>query len=119
MARIYNRFSVFRFDPSLTLMGLLDKIKSSYDYYKVDKYTRRRVSQSQFESHDRRYYENIYRDGAYLSPDETSSYDSTPSHLSYKQKGWALPDLLKKSNRKSLVSKSQMKTSETYTLGRA
>ncbi|KAK4513614.1 Methionine synthase (5-methyltetrahydrofolate--homocysteine methyltransferase) [Mucor velutinosus] len=102
-------------------MGLLDKIKSSYDYYKVDKYTRRRVSQSQFESHDRRYYESIYRDGAYLSPDETSYCDTTAttSHLSYKQKGWVLPDLLKKSNRKSLVSKSQMKTSETYTLGRA
>lgn len=101
------------------MMGFLDKIKNSYDYYKVDKYTRRRVSQSQFESHDRRYYESIYRDGAYLSPDETSSYDTAASHLSYKQKGWALPDLLKKSNRKSLVSKSQMKTSETYTLGRA
>ncbi|OAD07615.1 hypothetical protein MUCCIDRAFT_104552 [Mucor lusitanicus CBS 277.49] len=101
------------------LMGLLDKIKSSYDYYKVDKYTKRRVSQSQFESHDRRYYESVYRDGAYLSPDEASSWDTTSSHPSYKQKGWVLPDLLKKSNRKSLVAKSQMKTSETYTLGRA
>ncbi|GAN10706.1 hypothetical protein MAM1_0389c10251 [Mucor ambiguus] len=100
-------------------MGLLDKIKSSYDYHKVDKYTRRRVSQSQFESHDRRYYESIYRDGAYLSPDEVSSYETATSYPGYKKKGWTLQDLLKKSNRQSLVSKSQMKTSETYTLGRA
>ncbi|KAI8643077.1 hypothetical protein BD408DRAFT_162339 [Parasitella parasitica] len=100
-------------------MGFVEKIKSTYDYYKLDKYTKRRVSQSQFESHDRRYYENIYRDGAYLSPEESNSNNSSSSHGSCKQKRWSLHDLVKKANRKSpAVTASQTKTSETYTLGR-
>jgi hypothetical protein len=102
-------------------MGLLDKLKNSYDYYKVDKYTKRRVSQSQFESHDRRYYENAYRDGDYLSPEDVGHYDgSASSHLSYKQSRWSLPDVFKKHHKKPLtVAASQLKTSENYTLGRA
>ncbi|KAG2203705.1 hypothetical protein INT46_001735 [Mucor plumbeus] len=100
-------------------MKLLDKLKSSLDYYKADKYTKRRLSQSQFESHDRRYYETTYRDGSYLNPEDLVSSFDTSSNLSYKQKGWNLHDLLKKSNRKSLaVATSQIRTSESYTLGR-
>ena len=100
-------------------MGFIDKLKNSYDYYKVDKYTKRRVSQSQFESHDRQYYKQAYRDGDYLSPQE---FTPNPRHstLSYKQSRWSLPDLLKKSNssKKTLsVATSQLKTSETYNLG--
>ncbi|KAI9354419.1 hypothetical protein BD770DRAFT_392311 [Pilaira anomala] len=99
-------------------MGLVDKIKSSYEYYKVDKYTKRRVSQSQFESHDRRYYENAYRDGDYIDPRDSASVSSKQSYLTYKQPRWSFPDMLKKSNKKTLtVAASQLKTSETYTLG--
>jgi hypothetical protein len=102
-------------------MGLLDKLKTSYDYYKVDKYTKRRVSQSQFESHNRQYYENAYRDGDYVSPEDSRYYDgSSSSHLSYKQSRWTLPDVFKKNNKKPLsVAASQLKNSENYTLGRA
>jgi hypothetical protein len=104
-------------------MGLIDKIKSSYDYYKVDKYTKRRVSQSQFESHDRHYYEHAYRDGDYLAPEDIASgsnYSQNPSHLTYKQSRWSIPGLLKKSSKKTLtVATGQLKTSETYNFGRA
>lgn len=81
-------------------MGLLDKLKNSYDYYKVDKYTKRRVSQSHFESHDRRYYENAYRDGDYLTPEDIANGNMTNSpthsHLTYKQSRWVIPGLLRK-----------------------
>ncbi|KAI8988267.1 hypothetical protein BDF20DRAFT_904948 [Mycotypha africana] len=105
-------------------MGLIDRIKNSYDYHKVDKYTKRRVSQSQFGSYDRRYYEQVYRNGDYLRPEEihstnSSSRSSSSNHLSYKQSRWSIPDFLKKSHRKSLtVAAAQLKTSETYTLDR-
>lgn len=99
-------------------MGLIDKLKSGYDHYKIDKYTKRRVSQSQFESHDRQYYENAYRDGDYLSPEEAIHTPNRNSFLLYKQSRWSLPDLLKKSNKKTLtVATSQLRTSETYNLG--
>lgn len=97
-------------------MGLIDKIKNSYDYHKVDKYTKRRVSQSQFESHDRRYYENAYQDGDYVNPQDLALDTSQPSRSSYKPSGWSFHDLLK--NKKALtVATSQLKTSETYTYG--
>ncbi|CEG83984.1 hypothetical protein RMATCC62417_17842 [Rhizopus microsporus] len=66
-------------------MGFIEKIKNNIDYYKLDKYTKRRVSQSQFESHDRRYYENVYRDGDYIDPSQAQYSGPTRSHLSYKQ----------------------------------
>lgn len=105
-------------------MGLIDKIKSNYDYYKVDKFTKRRSIYSQFESHDRQYYEQVYRDGVYLSPDSVSSRSSTssPSHsrLHYKGSRWSLPDMFKKSSHKKPfgnTTPNQLKTSEAYTLG--
>ncbi|KAG2214326.1 uncharacterized protein EV154DRAFT_489636 [Mucor mucedo] len=98
-------------------MGLIDKIKNSYDYYKVDKYTKRRVSQSQFESHDRRYYENAYRDGDYVNPQDLSTDTSSQhSRLSYKPSRWSFHDLMK-SKKQLTVATSQLKTSETYTYG--
>ncbi|KAI8085831.1 uncharacterized protein B0P05DRAFT_578230 [Gilbertella persicaria] len=105
-------------------MGLIDKIKNTYDYHKVDKYTKRRVSQSQFQSQDRRYYETAYRDGDYLDPQDmrTGRYDPnapTSTHLSYKQSRWSFTDLLTKNNSKKpmTVATSQIRTSESYTLG--
>ncbi|KAI8891375.1 hypothetical protein K501DRAFT_281408 [Backusella circina FSU 941] len=98
-------------------MGLVDKIKNSIGYYKVDKYTKRRLSQSQFESHDRRYYENAYCNGDYVEPG-SNQYKRT-SYLSYRDSSrWSLPDLLKKSNKKPGVAALQLKTSENYNLGR-
>ncbi|KAI7903517.1 uncharacterized protein BX663DRAFT_506728 [Cokeromyces recurvatus] len=104
-------------------MGLIDKIKNSYDYYKVDKYTKRRTSQSQFESHDRRYYENVYRDGDYLNPEDVMNNNASKNttHLAYRNSRWSFPELLRKSSKKQLpaVVASQLKNSENYTLGRA
>lgn len=100
-------------------MGLIEKLKDNFDYYKLDKYTRRRLSQSQFESHDRRYYETVYRDGDYINP--TTQVRSTPSrsHLSYKQSRWSIHELWRKGSNNKTVAATQLRISETYTLGRA
>ncbi|OBZ84586.1 hypothetical protein A0J61_07364 [Choanephora cucurbitarum] len=109
-------------------MGLIEKLKNSYDYRKVDKYTKRRVSQSQFQSQDRRYYETAYRDGDYLDPEDmrTGRYDPnapTSTRLAYKQSRWSFTDLLSKNNTQKkpmTITSSQIRTSESYTLsGRA
>ncbi|KAI9277458.1 hypothetical protein BY458DRAFT_505032 [Sporodiniella umbellata] len=100
-------------------MGLIEKFKDNLSYYKLDKYTRRRLSQSQFESHDRSYYENAYRDGDYVDPQQRPS---TPNRtqLSYKQSRWSVHELWRKSSvsTKSMPTQ-QLRTSETYTLGRS
>ncbi|ORE10548.1 hypothetical protein BCV72DRAFT_15124 [Rhizopus microsporus var. microsporus] len=98
-------------------MGFIEKIKNNIDYYKLDKYTKRRVSQSQFESHDRRYYENVYRDGDYIDPSQAQYSGPTRSHLSYKQSRWSFHEMLKKPVNKSATR--HIRTSETYTFGRA
>lgn len=115
-----EKFFSFFFFNIIFEMGLIDKLKSNYDYYKVDKFTKRRLSQSQFESHDRQYYEQVYRDGDYLSPDSStrSSTSSSRSHLQYKNPRWSISGMLKKSNKKPLGSTAnQLKTSEAYNLG--
>lgn len=103
-------------------MGFIEKLKSNYDYRKVDKFTKRRLSQSQFQSHDRQYYEQVYRDGVYIDPEEAAA-TRTPSHnhLHYKNFRWSLNDLLKKPHKKAPFNfaTNQVKTSEAYTLGYA
>ncbi|KAI8137069.1 hypothetical protein BJV82DRAFT_525919 [Fennellomyces sp. T-0311] len=90
-------------------MGFIDKLKNQYEMRKVNKYTKRRLSQSQFASHDRTYYDSVYRDGVYIESDTND------------KSRWSFTDLLKRSqsmnkNTTSLAA-SQLKTSETYTLG--
>ncbi|KAI9315182.1 hypothetical protein BX666DRAFT_1860936 [Dichotomocladium elegans] len=91
-------------------MGFMEKLKMQYDLRKINKYTKRRLSQSQFASHDRQYYDTVYRDGVYLE----SAPDISPRRSSSTR--WSA--LLKRngSNSNSLAA-SQYKTSETYTLG--
>ena len=98
-------------------MGLIDKLKDNFDYYKLDKYTKRRASKSQFESHDRRYYENAYRDGEYVDPGQAQYPNHNRTYLSYKHHRWSFNDLLKKPTSSKSVATSQIRTSETYTLG--
>lgn len=87
-------------------MGLMDKLRTQNDLRKVNKYTGRRLSQTHFPSHDRHYYDIVYRDGVYLDPS-----DIAPQH----KPRWSLSSLWKKRPSTSLAA-SQYKTSETYTL---
>lgn len=89
----------------------MNKLKNNYEYYKAEKYTKRRLSQSQFESHDRRYYENVYCDGDYLDSNQSGGHSL--GHLSYRESKWSLPDFLKKSKKQSWSG--PISTSETYT----
>ncbi|KAG1474716.1 hypothetical protein G6F56_000184 [Rhizopus delemar] len=101
-------------------MGLVEKFKDNIGYYKLEKYTKRRVSKSQFESHDRRYYENAYRDGVYVDPDQAQCDNSTRTYLSYKQQPrWSFTDLLKKPNNSKSAATTHLKNSENYNSGRA
>ncbi|KAI8390951.1 uncharacterized protein BYT42DRAFT_489559 [Radiomyces spectabilis] len=101
-------------------MGFMEMVRQRYDMRKVERYTKRRQSQSQFQCHDRSYYEAIYRDGVYLDP---SDLDTAPSsgqnttRLSYKPQRWSLSDVLNKKKRSTSLAAAQIKTSETYTLG--
>ncbi|KAI8884788.1 hypothetical protein K501DRAFT_181531 [Backusella circina FSU 941] len=96
-------------------MGLMEKLKNNYDYYKAEKYTKRRLSHSQFESHDRRYYESVYCDGDYHYSNQSTH--RSLAHLSYRDSKWSLPDLFKKSKKNSLSG--AISTSETYTFQQA
>jgi hypothetical protein len=102
-------------------MGFIDKLKTQYDLHQVNRYTKRREAQSDFEFKDKDYYRATYRDGVYSSVDNTPSFSRRSSSSSRKSVvAWfAVPDLLKKTTqrkRKSLATE-QNKTSESYTLG--
>ncbi|ORZ20401.1 hypothetical protein BCR42DRAFT_408688 [Absidia repens] len=112
-------------------MGLMDTIKRRYDLRQVNKYTQRRMSQSQFESRDKDYYDAIYMDGAYLQNRETENSSGNSGHgMSFssissssqassvhRPERWSLPSFLQRGSRRqeSLATK-QTKTSESYTL---
>ncbi|CAO3650396.1 unnamed protein product [Cunninghamella blakesleeana] len=121
-------------------MGLVEKLKRQYDLRQIDKYTKRRIVNSQFESHDRDYYNAIYVDGDYLHQDDLndlrlnhekkrSSYSSTTSSTSSystyhrRTEGWSLTSMIKRASSFSRHSRphlsiaaQKLKTSETYTL---
>ncbi|KAG2207353.1 hypothetical protein INT47_006827 [Mucor saturninus] len=93
-------------------MGFIDKLKTQYDLHQVNRYTKRREEQSDFDFKDKDYYRATYRDGVY-SP--TFSRRSSSSSV---VSTWSnnLSDLIFKKKRKSLATE-QNKTSESYTLG--
>jgi hypothetical protein len=92
------------------------------------------MSQSQFESKDRNYYNSIYVDGAYLherdnSSSNNSSTNSDPSGSNngmsfssnssvHRPERWSLPSFLRRSSHRQQQSLAtqQIKTSESYTL---
>ncbi|CAO3620027.1 unnamed protein product [Mucor hiemalis] len=92
-------------------MGFLDKLKTQYDLHQVNRYTKRREAQSDFEFKDKDYYRATYRDGVYM--DSNSRRSSSTS--SRKSSIWTFSDIIKK-KRRSLATE-QNKTSESYTLG--
>ncbi|KAI9488408.1 hypothetical protein BDB00DRAFT_848304 [Zychaea mexicana] len=106
-------------------MGFIEKLRAQYEMRKVNKYTKRRLSQSQFASHDRTYYDSVYRDGVYLDHGSSDSNLHVDNNNNNNNKSrWSLSDLLKRSqsistgqNKSTSLAASQYKTSETYTLG--
>ncbi|KAI8971047.1 hypothetical protein BDB01DRAFT_812550 [Pilobolus umbonatus] len=98
-------------------MGLIDKLKNNYEYYKVDKYTKRRNSQSQFTSHDSNYYQQVYRNGSYINPGEVSHCEKTSVPLAYKQSLWTVLQPFKKTKKSPSINMKHLNTSEAYTLG--
>ncbi|GAA5808049.1 hypothetical protein MFLAVUS_001431 [Mucor flavus] len=48
-------------------MGFIEKIKSSVEMWRIEKYTKRRpVTSPDFEQKDREFYRQHYKDGVYL-----------------------------------------------------
>jgi hypothetical protein len=95
-------------------MGFLDKLRTQYDLHQVNRYTKRREAQSDFEFKDKDYYRATYRDGVYTTDD----FSRRSSSSSRKSIVWTFSDiiLMKKKKRRSLATE-QNKTSESYTLG--
>ncbi|KAI8344000.1 hypothetical protein BC941DRAFT_407505 [Chlamydoabsidia padenii] len=111
-------------------MGFMDTIKRRYELRQVDKYTKRRMFQSQFESKDKNYYNSIYMDGAYLHDRDNSggnssrssnnglSITSTSTSSVHRQERWSLPSFLRRHSyrQEHTLATQQNKTSESYTL---
>ncbi|KAI9494645.1 hypothetical protein BDB00DRAFT_871196 [Zychaea mexicana] len=48
-------------------MGFVEKLKTQFDLWKLEKYTKRRqVATPEFEQKDRDFYRHYYQDGVYL-----------------------------------------------------
>ncbi|KAI7863643.1 hypothetical protein BDF14DRAFT_1733618 [Spinellus fusiger] len=79
-------------------MGLIGKVFHKLELHKIDQYTKRRLSQSHFKSHDKNYYKTAYQDGVYIEVSNISNAHSIHprSFLSYKASDWSLADLLRK-----------------------
>lgn len=102
-------------------MGFIDKLRTQYDLHQVNRYTKRREEQSDFEFKDKDFYRTNYRDGVYSSMENTSPSFSRRSSSSSRKSSvvsWSstVSDLIKKKKRRSLATE-QNKTSESYTMG--
>ncbi|KAI8138027.1 hypothetical protein BJV82DRAFT_632997 [Fennellomyces sp. T-0311] len=51
------------------MVGLIEKLKTHLEMWRIEKYTKRRAFLPEYESRDKDYYEQCYRDGVYYSPD--------------------------------------------------
>ncbi|KAI8881138.1 hypothetical protein K501DRAFT_286535 [Backusella circina FSU 941] len=101
-------------------MGFFDKLRTQYDLHQVNKYTRRRGSQSDFEFRDKDYYRAAYRDGVYLEDTSVPRRSSSSSSSTRKTAAWStVSDLIRRSTTKKRrsLAHEQNKTSESYTLG--
>ncbi|KAI8365591.1 hypothetical protein BD560DRAFT_401992 [Blakeslea trispora] len=97
-------------------MGLIDKLKSQYDLYQVNQYTKRREGQSGFEFKNKDHYKATYKDGVYADIHKRSSHPTPSSHKPGVPS--LFTDIIKKTTpkkRRSLAVELN-KTSESYTL---
>lgn len=104
-------------------MGLLDKIKTQYDLHQVNRYTKRREAQSDFEFKNKDYYRQTYRDGVYMTMDNMESPTfSRRSSSNSSNSNWSatVTSLFKRSStskKRRSLAQEQNKTSESYTFG--
>ncbi|CAO3689380.1 unnamed protein product [Umbelopsis ramanniana] len=96
-------------------MGFIDKIRTQYDLLKVEKYTKRRRSETVFEERDREFYRENYRDGVYLhrSASDVDTLDGArrPAMV---QRASTISSMVMKAGRKNSPT---IKSSETYNNG--
>ncbi|KAI8338934.1 hypothetical protein BC941DRAFT_512180 [Chlamydoabsidia padenii] len=52
------------------MVGLIDKLRSQIDLWKVEKYTKRRTFLPEYDSRDTEYYKQHYYDGVYYSSND-------------------------------------------------
>ncbi|GAB5585267.1 hypothetical protein Unana1_00167 [Umbelopsis nana] len=96
-------------------MGIIDKIRTQYDLLKVEKYTKRRRSETVFEERDKDFYRENYRDGVYLhrTPPTTDPFDTSARPTMVKRAS-TLSSIVMKAGRKN---SQNIKSSETYNNG--
>ncbi|CDS10001.1 hypothetical protein LRAMOSA02678 [Lichtheimia ramosa] len=94
-------------------MGLMTKLKTQIDLWKLEKYTKRRhVATPDFEQKDRDFYRHYYQDGVYLHQHQRSAdgqVRSPPSSPTSNTKG-----LHRKSTMLGRKSEHIVRCSETY-----
>jgi hypothetical protein len=84
-------------------MGFISKLRTQYDLMQLNKYTKRREMQSDFEFKNKDYYKASYHDGV---------YSNTPQ----KVRLWSMTlEYLKKTKKRKSLALEQNKTSESYT----
>ncbi|CAO3687214.1 unnamed protein product [Rhizopus stolonifer] len=83
-------------------MGFFDKLRTQYDLRQVNKYTKRRETNSDFDFKDKDYYKAAYRDGI---------YSSTPQKLDLRS---VITGYIKKTKKRKSLALDQNKTSESY-----
>ncbi|KAI8061070.1 hypothetical protein BC940DRAFT_322837 [Gongronella butleri] len=49
------------------MVGLIDKVKSQIEIWKIERYTKRRTFLPEYDSRDSEYYKQHYRDGVYYN----------------------------------------------------
>ena len=96
-------------------MGFIDKIRTQYDLLKVEKYTKRRRSETVFEERDREFYRENYRDGVYLhrSTSDVDTLDGARRPAMVKRAS-TISSMVMKAGRKNSPT---IKSSETYNNG--
>ncbi|KAG2172233.1 hypothetical protein INT43_004774 [Umbelopsis isabellina] len=97
-------------------MGLIDKIRTQVDLIRVDKYTKRRRSETVFQGEDRDFYRDNYQNGVYLHHSQSSSTEQSepPRRASMIRQASSLSNVVMKAGRKS---PPHIKSSETYNNG--
>ncbi|KAG2197258.1 hypothetical protein INT46_001784 [Mucor plumbeus] len=88
-------------------MGFIEKIKSSVEMWRIDKYTKRRpVTSPDFEQKDREFYRQYYKDGVYLH--------QQPGGAPISPNGGVINSISRKTTLLRTKSEKIMRSSENY-----
>ncbi|ORX42177.1 hypothetical protein DM01DRAFT_1341107 [Hesseltinella vesiculosa] len=90
-------------------MGWVTSLKRNYDLHQLNKYTKRRSTQSPFEGRSKAYYDQVYVDGHYKTDQLANAKERQRQSLS---------SILKfsPSRHTPSLATQQLKTSESYTV---